>query len=258
MKRTLLLLTLLTALWAQSNFQYPPLYLVSIPTAGTLPKGSYTLELLLQNNGGILPKLGVGLTDHFTIGMSFGVQRFIGEERTEVSKPTPEVQVKYRIFDETESYPALVIGLDTQGRGDYNDEKGLNRYDQKAWGVYLVSSKNWNLLGDFGLHLGISKNTWENDDNDEDLDIFFGLDKALNRDFALMVEYDVALNDDQDTTNDLGDITFGKGQGYLNAGLRWVVAPNLMLELNVNNVTLNHDRADYSNREVKIMYSASF
>ncbi len=262
---TALSLSLLTLLAAQEAQPYPPLYLVSIPTAGTLPKGTYTLELLLQNNGGILPKLAVGLTDHFTIGMSYGVQKFIGDAKSEPNKQTPEVQLKYRVYDESTSWPAFVIGLDTQGRGAYHDNAAvsdtgtvaLNRYDQKAWGVYVVASKNWNMLGNLGLHVGISKNNWENTDGDNDIDFFFGFDKQLNRTFSLLLEYDAALNDNADAY-DINSITFGKGRGYVNAGLRWAIAPSLMLEFDVNNITLNNDASRYSNREVKILYSESF
>ena len=95
----------------QSNF--------SIPTSGTLPRGSYTLETLLTKNGGFVPRLMIGLSDNFSLGMSFGVRNFIGEDKPEKNKATPEVQLKYRIFEETESSPAFLIGLDTQGFGPF-------------------------------------------------------------------------------------------------------------------------------------------
>ena len=69
----------------------------------------------------------------------------------------------------------------------------LNRYNQKAWGLYFVMSKNWDLLGNFGVHLGLSKNSWENTDGDDDLDFFFGFDKEINRSFAFLIEYDAAM-----------------------------------------------------------------
>ena len=50
-----------TLLISQVNHPYPPLDLVSIPTSGTLPKGSFTIETLLTKNGGLVPKLMVGL-----------------------------------------------------------------------------------------------------------------------------------------------------------------------------------------------------
>ena len=267
-------LTLLTFLcnigWSQIEQPYPPLNLVSIPTAGTLPRGSFTLESLLITDGGMVPRLSVGFTDNFSFGVSFGVQNLIGGNKPSINKTTPEVQIKYRIFDESEKMPALVYGLDTQGRGLYHAVDSisthgifdstvtLNRYDQKAWGMYMVMSKNWNFLGNLGLHAGISKSLSENDDGDKDINVFFGIDKELNRSFSLLVEYDAALNDNlADGDHALNDITFGKGKGYLNAGIRWAISPNLMLEINFNDINQNTE-AEYTNREVKVMYSESF
>ena len=57
--------------------------------------------------------------------------------------------------------------------------------------------------------------------------------------------------------DDLNDITFGRGKGYLNAGVRWAISQNLMLEINFNDINQNTE-AEYTNREIKIMYSESF
>jgi len=262
----LVLLTFLCNIgWSQIEQPYPPLNLVSIPTAGTLPRGSFTLESLLITDGGMVPRLSVGFTDNFSFGVSFGVQKLIGGNKPSVNKTTPDVQIKYRVFDESEKMPALVYGLDTQGRGNYTDTRitprdtlTLNRYDQKAWGIYMVMSKNWNLLGNLGLHVGINKSLSENNDGDQDINFFVGIDKELNRSFSLLVEYDAALNDNLGEGDyALNDITFGKGKGYLNAGIRWAMSPNLMLEINFNDINQNTN-AEYTNREIKVMYSESF
>ena len=244
---------------------YPPLNLVSVPTAGTLPRGSFTFESLITKNGGIIPKLCVGFTDNFSFGVSYGIQSLIGNNKPFVNKTTPEVQIKYRVFDESEKMPAIVYGLDTQGRGIYRDSiisfqdtVMINRYDQKAWGLYMVVSKNWNLLGNLGLHIGFNKSLGENDDGDNDFNFFFGFDKELNRSFSLLLEYDAAFNDNFfKVNNQLNELTFGRGKGYLNAGLRWAISDNLMLEINFNDINRNTN-AQYTNREIKVMYSESF
>ena len=280
MKKIILLILMALSI-SQVNHPYPPLDLVSIPTSGTLPKGSFTIETLLTKNGGMVPKLLVGLNDNFSIGMSFGIQKFIGENRPERNKETPEVQVKYRIFEETQSTPAFLVGLDTQGYGPYisnatyktgliddpetdeNEAEGIkeiNRYEQKAWGIYVVLSKNWNLLGNLGFHIGLNKNTFEINDNDSDLNLFFGIDKELNRSFSLLLEYNAAINDGNEYTyvddQTINNITVGKGLGFLNAGLRWNIAENLLIEINLKDINL--DRDDFANREIKIMYSQRF
>ena len=270
LRSVLLLLITYNTVWTQIDQPYPPLNLVSIPTAGTLPRGSFTFESLVIKNGGIVSRLSVGFTDNFSFGVSYGAQNLIGNNRPSINKTTPEVQIKYRVFDESEKMPAIVYGLDTQGRGSYHSidtisNRGqdsirtLNRYDQKSWGMYMVMSKNWNLLGNLGLHVGVNKNLSENDDGDNDFNIFLGVDKELNRSFSLLLEYNSALNDNlaDDDYDDLNDITFGRGKGYLNAGVRWAISQNLMLEINFNDINQN-TKAEYTNREIKIMYSESF
>ena len=273
MKKIILLIFIALSI-SQVNHPYPPLDLVSIPTSGTLPKGTFTIETLLTKNGGMVPKLLVGLNDNFSIGMSFGIQNFIGESKPETNKETPEVQVKYRIFEETQSTPAFLVGLDTQGYGPYIQKantvdsngnilslkESIERYEQKAWGLYVVLSKNWDLLGNLGFHIGLNKNTFEVNDNDSDLNLFFGLDKELNRSFSLLLEYNAAINDGNEYTyvddSTINNITVGKGLGFLNAGLRWNIAQNLLIEVNLKDINLDQD--DFANREIKIMYSEKF
>ena len=89
-------IVLLTIIFNQIEQPYPPLDLVTIPTSGTLPKGSFTLESLLMNDGGILPKISIGITDNFYIGLSYGIQDFISETKPQLNKGKPEVQLKYR------------------------------------------------------------------------------------------------------------------------------------------------------------------
>jgi len=256
----LIIIFLLTICGAQIEQAYPPLNLVTIPTAGTLPRGTYTIEALLGKNGGFIPKFAIGITDNFSVGISFGIQKLIGNDSLFANKSTPEVQIKYRVYEESQSMPALVFGLNTQGRGTFRDTtytgKLINRYEQKAWGIYLVMSKNWSFLGNLGIHGGLCKNISENDDGDKDPNIFFGIDKELNRSFSVLIEYDSALNDN-DNKYALDEISFGEGKGYFNAGLRWAVSPNLMMEINFNDFSKN-TKAEYTNREIKIMYSESF
>ena len=119
-------------------------------------------------------------------------------------------------------------------------------------------SKNWNLLGNLGFHAGISKSLSENDDGDKDPNVFCGFDKEFNRSFSFLVEYDAALNDNlSEGDYELSDITFGKGKGYLNAGIRWAMSSNLMVEINFNDINQNTN-SEYTNREIKVMFSESF
>ncbi len=161
----------------------------------------------------------------------------------------------------------MVLGINTQGRGVYHEfytvtddegvlNKDLNRYDQKALGLYFVISRNFEALGNFGIHAGINKNFTEGDDKDEDINLFFGFDKALNRSFSLFAEYNFARDDDG--FNDDDELIKRDGKGYLNAGIRWAVTRNLMLEVNVNDIGKNDEIKDSHNRQLKVIYFESF
>jgi len=255
MKRIIILIFIFNFIFSQDEQPYPPLKLISMPTAGTLPRGTFAFETLLMNKGGLLPSFTIGITDNFTLGFSFGIQEFIGTGSFKKNKSYPEVQVKYRVFGETEFRPSILFGLDTQGRGNYLSDINYERYEQKATGAYIVLSRNYKMLGNLGFHIGINKNLFENNDGDDDINLFFGFDRELNRSFSLMAEYDFAIND-----NDFDDNEFiiRKGRGYLNAGLRWSATNSLMLEINVNDISKNNELYDSMNREVKIIYYESF
>ena len=173
--KKLLLIILLALSFTQDDHPYPPLDLVSIPTAGTLPKGVFSVETLLMKDGGILPKMLFGITEKFTFGVSFGVQQFIGVGDMKKNKSAPEVQIKYRLYDESSTLPAILIGLNTQGKGSFISRPGIERYEQKAMGLYIMASRNWSALGNLGFHFGLNKNTFENNDGDEDMNLFFDL-----------------------------------------------------------------------------------
>ena len=260
MKIIIITLSLICVLFAQSEQPYPPLELVSIPTAGTLPKGSYTYETILTKNGGVTPKLAVGLTDNLTFGFAYGIHNLIGDKKPNYN-PQPGFIIKYRVYSETTKWPAIVLGLNTQGKGNYMVKDGFigGRYEKKALGFYLTSSKNWNMMGNLGFHVGLSKNSWEDLDGDDDLNFFIGIDKELNRSFSLLLECDGALNDNE---YEFDDLTFGRGKGYVNAALRWAVVPNVLVEINFNDIrknsTIKEKEVEYTNREIKIMYSESF
>ena len=260
MRIRIVILVMISLMFAQSEQPYPPLELVSIPTAGTLPKGSYTYETILTKNGGVTPKLAVGLTDNLTFGFAYGIHNLIGDQKPDYN-PQPGFIIKYRAYSETTKWPAIVLGLNTQGKGNYLVKENIvgGRYEQKALGFYITASKNWNMMGNLGVHIGLSKNTWEDLDADDDINFFIGIDKELNRSFSLLLECDAALNDNE---YEFDDLTFGRGKGYVNAALRWAVVPNVLVEINFNDIrknsTIESKEVEYTNREIKIMYSESF
>ncbi len=248
----------------------PPVMLVTIPTAGTLARGEYEVELLMQTNGGVLGRLAVGFTDRFTIGMSYGVSEFIGDGQPRLNRLVPEAQIKYRLYDETLTLPAISLGIDSQGRGTFwEQEVGLDsagapriimeRYDVKAIGAYLVASKNWKVLGNLGSHIGISKNFMEQD-SDDDLNLFFGFDMEISPTITAFLEYNAALDDNNNNDDDIRDLklTVGDGIGYLNGGLRLAMAPGLYMEFDFVDILLNKGQVKNFSRELKVNFLTFF
>ena len=58
-------------------------------------------------------------------------------------------------------------------------------------------------MGNFGFHIGINKNLTERDDLDDDINLFVGFDKELNRSFSIFGEYNFARDDDDFRPDDI-------------------------------------------------------
>jgi hypothetical protein len=68
----------------------------------------------------------------------------------------------------------------------------------------------------------------ENKDGDNFVNFMFGAEKTLGSAFSVLVEYNLALNDNSTDV-------YGEGKGYLNLGIRWSIA---------NGVTVGFDLRD--------------
>ena len=232
----------------------PPTNLVSVPSAGTLVRGSYAMQMRVQKNGGLTSSLSVGITDRFQFGLSFGSANLIGDDSLEWY-PRPEANLKYRLIDETTSMPGVSIGLDTQGQGQFNEADTLMRYDIKAMGIYAAASKNWvTPLGNLGLHMGTNYNFAEVNDGDKDINYFFGFDMEFNPELSILLEYNAALNENDMTAKTM---SISRG-GYLNAAIRWTFVERLHIEMDFNNLLFDDQKVDYFKRELKITYIEYF
>lgn len=243
-------------LFAQGSSYPPPSTLITVPTAGTLVRGSYSFELRVQNHGGVLGSLAAGITDRFQFGLSFGANNFIGADSLEWY-PRPEANLKYQLINETTSMPGIALGLNTQGYGRYDAAPERKRYETKAYGLYAAASKNWKFfLGNIGLHGGVNYNFTEVTDGDKDPNVFFGTDMELNPEIAILVEYSGAFNENN---KDLQSMALNNG-GYLNAAVRWTFVEHLHIEIDFNNLLFNRDNndIDYFTRELKLTYIEYF
>ena len=232
----------------------PPSSLITLPTAGTLQRGSFALEMRIQKFGGLTSSISVGLTDRFQLGISYGSANLIGDDSL-IWYPKPETNLKYLLIDESETSPGISLGIDTQGLGKFNSDDSLMRYDTKALGLFAVASKNWvTPLGNLGWHFGSNYNFVETNDNDKDVNFFMGFDIEFNPELSIMLEYNAALNENNMTSK---NIAISRG-GYLNAGVRWTFVERLHIEMDFNNLMFDKKKVDYFNREIKITYIEYF
>jgi hypothetical protein len=224
-----------------------PRFLIDAPTAGMLPEGSFTLDLDFYQRGGVLCGLTFGLLQRLTVGLSYGGSRLIGSDEPDWNK-LPGVNLKLRLFEESNELPAIAIGFDSQGRDGY--VRALDRYLMKSPGFYAVASRNYAWLGDISMHGGVNYSL-ERGDDDSDVSGFIGVEKSIGTSIALTAEYNLASNDSDNRA-------LGKGRGYLNFGIRWSTGGGLTLGLNVKDVLRNLRDVEAINRTVRLEYAKFF
>lgn len=234
---------------ASPAFGYQPLKIVDFPTAGLYEKGEYGVDLDLYSDGGLLVGAGVGFTSFLSFGITYGGIGFIGSGGLHMN-PRPEVNVRARILNEDLTMPAIALGFDSQGYGRYFDRE--ERYLVKSRGLYAVASKNWDLVGPFSLHGGLSYSL-END-TDHDPTIFLGVIKTFAGVVELAAEFDLASNDNQ------GPANIVQKRGYLNVAVAWYINESLSLSFDVRDIAAKEsaDARDVRkwNRGLSITYRA--
>lgn len=222
-----------------------PTSLIDKHTAGSLQKGSYSVNARLFGNGGLQNEIKVGISDRLMIGIGYGASGIIGRENIDWFN-LPGAFISYRLFEENKAFPALSLGFDSQGYGAYDDK--LERFEVKSMGFYAVASKNYIFLGNLGLHGGTNLSL-ENDDGDKEINFFGGIDKSLNNELTLLAEYDFGLNDNK--TND---------GNYLNAGLRWDLGNSFQIEFFLKDILKNGGELnkDKMVREIRLTFYNSY
>jgi len=223
--------------------------LIDKPTAGMLKRANYSISSNFFQRGGVLMGISVGIIDQFSFGISYGGTEMIGSGKIEMN-PSPGVNAKLRIFDETLLMPALAFGFDSQGKEPYLKADSLKRYTIKSPGIYVVGSKNYSFAGNLSVHAGLNLSL-EQDDGDRDLNAFLGAEKTLGKDISLLVEYDFAFNDNHQNA-------VGEGRGYLNLGFRWYWGKGLVIGFDLKNITKNQQNVSVGNRTIQIDYVGSF
>ncbi len=224
-----------------------PRFLVDMPTAGMLAKGTFAVDVDFYQEGGVLAGLSAGIFERLTFGMSYGGSHLLGRENA-VMDPLPGVNVKVRLLEESVGFPALAIGFDSQGKDGYL--KDLDRYTVKSPGLFAVLSKNYLMLGYLSLHGGINY-SFERGDGDRSFNVYAGAEKTIGPFLSFLAEYNLAMNDNSGRA-------IGRGRGYLNAALKWSFAGSVTIGVNFKDILENSRNAAMVSRTARIEIVAGF
>ncbi len=251
LNKIFILIVMATVMFAQ-EFK-TPVDLINTPSAGTLGRGCLSTEMRFAPGGGVLGGLQVGVSERFDIGLSYGGGRIIGNEKI-VWNGQPGVIAKFRILDESNIYPAIAMGYNSQGYGEYIDS--LEMYEIRSMGAYLVASKNWNTIlnSQIGIHLGVNY-SFEQPDSVNVPSVFMGISLEISPQLGIFIEYDSAI--DYGRYLDVGNFKITKGAGFLNAGVRVGVSDEFFVECDFNNLIFGENVESF-NREIRLRYVYSF
>jgi hypothetical protein len=229
----------------QARYEYR--YLVDMPTAGILNKGSVGFTNDILPNGVLITRLEVGVFDNISFGISYGGSNIIGAG-TPNWYNLPGIVFRVRIINESILIPQITLGFDSQGKGMYYDS--LSRFAIKSPGFFGAASKNFALLGYLGLHATLNY-SMEGDDGDNFINLSLGFEKTLGPHVSIVGEYNFAFNDNSAHS-------IGKGNGYLNMGIRWSLGQGFTIGLDLrdllDNKRINPSTAD---RALRIEYITS-
>jgi len=244
---SIIILTNLTfaqgAAGSDAKFEYRSL--IDMQTAGILEKGYVGETTDILPNGVMILKLETGVFTNVSFGISYGGSNIIGTGAPHWYK-YPGVNLRVRIINESEAFPAIAVGFDSQGKGEYYDSSG--RFDIKSPGFFAALSKNFAFLGFMSLHT-TANYSLESKDGDDFLNLSVGIEKTIGPSVSIIGEYNFAWNDNKDVN------FFGNGNGYLNIGLRWAMGAGFTLGFDfrdlLDNKKLNPSTGD---RAIRMEY----
>lgn len=113
--------------------------LVNTPTARLYPKGEYGLGLKIYDEGSLLFRFVLSLTDYVMLGVPLDIRHFIGKRAMEVKLP-PVIWAKIRLTKKGSSWP-MVIGYDPVNYGEEIDKRDGEEIDKRVRGLYLACTK---------------------------------------------------------------------------------------------------------------------
>ena len=203
----------------KTNAIIPQLDVVDTHTAITLPRATYNLSFWGYENGGILSKTVMGLSDGIYLGASFDVQRAIGQEKPQFN--IPGVIAKLRFTEGWESFPLFIaLGYDAYYTGR-NIDNELTLENRIIYGPHFTITKPIFLLeGEQHFHIGC-RTPVQPVQNPQDTEMYIGFDFPIGY-FVPMIEVERIFFNSKRSKEVL-----------VNAGFRFNILEGLAIELNM-------------------------
>ncbi|MBM2815831.1 MAG: hypothetical protein HW421_2593 [Ignavibacteria bacterium] len=222
-------------------------FIVDMPTAGVIPEKSFGFYAQFFNNGGLALELSAAPFESFSMAIAFSGSNIIGSDEP-VFQKYPGVHIRYRLLDETISFPAITAGISTQGRGIYS--KTHERFATLSPGLFLASSKafRW-ALGQLSFHGGIGF-SFEAATPDKAPNYWLGLEQSVGNNFSFNLEYNAQLDDN--------NRLYLSKRGLLNAAFRLSVAGGLTLELSARDLLIHQTRLRGFTRFIGLEFISRF
>jgi len=184
--------SIISAGTAGNFYNDEPLKLIEMPVAGVLDTKDFASRTFIYGDGTLLAELYYSPYDDLDVGLSLSANNLLGTNAP-VLQNWPGLHISYRVLDEQEHFPAIKLGLDTQGRGRWLSESDRNELPSP--GVFLVLSKQFeSYLGGASLHGGLGYSIHPLP-NLRDMNLWLGAETALWDHFGLALEYLYFFND---------------------------------------------------------------
>ncbi len=231
-----------------SDSKFEPRTIVDMPTAGVLSKGHYSINGNTFPNGGVSLNFTAGIFTNFNLGLSFASNNIISNDNLE-SQNLPGINLSYRIIDEKKEFPAITLGVNTQGKSRYlTDNK---RFETLSPGLYLAVSKNFNsFIGNNSVHFGINY-SFEPVPTKRNINSYFGFEQTLGSSLSINLEYNLLLNE-------YDNLIYKNGRGLLNSSIKYSFDNNLSVELQFRDLLKSNAQNMGINRIFAFEYISKF
>jgi hypothetical protein len=217
--------------------------LVDVQTAHTLYRAGYSLGVRVAPAGAVQTSFTVGVTDYVLAGVSYGAANVIGSGDPDWDGEV-EFELKIRLAEEREIMPGLAIGYDSRGHGAHLGDGG---YEKASQGIYVAAVKTAPFSEFWQFHGGVSRTLEVEKTNPG---FFLGVSARLSQEFSIVAEYELGSTRRDEEEEEK--------TGYLNAGLRWVFAEQLEIDLYFRNLVGPGDSPELSSRALSFVFYDSF